>query len=73
MSEIQELSNIAKNIRESILTMIHAANSGHTGGSLSSADILTVLYFKHMKHYKEWDKNPQWQERDRFVLSITYI
>lgn len=67
--EIKDLSNMAKQVRENILTMIHAAKSGHTGGSLSAVDILTVLYFKHLKHYKDWDKNPDWQNRDRFILS----
>lgn len=68
-SEINELSKIATNIRKSILTMVNSNNSGHTGGSLSAADIMTVLYFKCMKHFKDWDKNLEWDSRDRFVLS----
>lgn len=67
--EVQELSATARQIRENIVTMIHAANSGHTGGSLSAADIMTVLYFKFLKYDKNWDKSPNWAERDRFVLS----
>ncbi|EKE02460.1 MAG: hypothetical protein ACD_20C00383G0012 [uncultured bacterium] len=67
--EVAELSQISKRLREYIVSMIHTAKSGHTGGSLSAVDILTVLYFKHLTHYKDWDKDPNWQERDRFVLS----
>jgi transketolase len=46
--------------------MIATAGSGHPGGSLSAADIVTALYFKVMRHDP---KNPQWLDRDRFVLS----
>ncbi|OGH96642.1 MAG: transketolase [Candidatus Melainabacteria bacterium RIFOXYA12_FULL_32_12] len=67
--EIAELSKISRKIREYVVSMIHAAKSGHTGGSLSAVDLLVVLYFKHLKHYKDWDKDPNWLERDRFVLS----
>ena len=41
-----EVNIIAKNMRKNILTMVHAANSGHPGGSLSAVEILTYLYFK---------------------------
>lgn len=53
-------------MRISILRMIHRAKSGHTGGSLSAADIIVALYFHVMRHRPE---DPQWMERDRFVLS----
>jgi len=46
--------------------MLTEAGSGHTGGSLSAADIVTALYFYKMKHDP---RNPRWKERDRFVLS----
>jgi transketolase len=46
--------------------MIGTAGSGHPGGSLSAADILTILYFKVLKHDP---RNPDWAERDRFILS----
>lgn len=46
--------------------MIHAAQSGHPGGSLSAADMMTALYFDELRLNPE---NPQWEERDRFVLS----
>ncbi len=60
------LSRIAREIRRHILKMINRAGSGHPGGSLSCADIITALYFETMKLDPE---NPRWAERDRFVLS----
>jgi len=62
----KELKRIAVNIRKNILRMIRAGRSGHVGGALSCTDILTVLYFKIMRVDPQ---NPQWRERDRFVLS----
>ncbi len=53
-------------MRVHILKMLHEAGSGHTGGSLSATDLITALYFHVMKHRPE---NPDWTERDRFVLS----
>jgi len=63
---IAELQEIAKKLRRYVITMTAAAGSGHPGGSLSAADIITALYFKVMRHDP---KNPNWQDRDRFVLS----
>lgn len=63
---IEELQEKAKIIRRHIIRMLAEAGSGHSGGSLSCADILTALYFKVMKHNPS---NPKWPERDRFVLS----
>ena len=63
---IQELEIKTKEIRRGIIEQIYSANSGHPGGSLSCADILTVLYFNTMKID---EKNPRWEERDRFILS----
>ena len=57
---------MAKKLRRHVITMIAAAGSGHPGGSLSAADIVTALYFKVLHHNP---KNPQWQDRDRFILS----
>jgi len=63
---ISDLEKRALIIRRDILTMIHAAQSGHPGGSLSAADIVTALYF----HFLRVDpSNPNWPNRDRFVLS----
>lgn len=61
-----ELKEIARNIRMTVIEAVHAAGSGHPGGSLSAADIMTVLYFDEMNIDP---KNPQMDERDRFVLS----
>lgn len=64
--KIKKLEEKAKVIRCHIVRMICNAQVGHPGGSLSAADILTVLYF----HALNIDpKNPNWEERDRFVLS----
>ena len=64
--EIQQLKEHAKNVRKNILKMIANANSGHTGGSLGAADLLTVLYFEIMDINKD---NVKGIDRDRFVLS----
>ncbi len=63
---IPDLEAMAKQLRRDVITMIATAGSGHPGGSLSAADIVTALYFKVMRHDP---KNPQLPERDRFVLS----
>ena len=57
----------ATHIRELILKALAEAGSGHTGGSLDLVDIFTVLYFDHLRHDP---KNPQWEGRDKVVLSI---
>ena len=62
----KELAKAALNVRIGILKGVHAAKSGHPGGSLSCADILTYLYFKQMNIDP---KNPNMENRDRFVLS----
>lgn len=63
---VEELRLQAKEIRKEILLMTHKAGSGHPGGSLSAADIVTALYF----HVMNIDPaNPKWEDRDRFVLS----
>lgn len=61
-----ELAKKAADIRVDIIKSVFSANSGHPGGSLSAADIMTVLYFHEMKIDP---KNPNWEGRDRFVLS----
>jgi transketolase len=63
---VADLEKMAKQLRRHVITMIARAGSGHPGGSLSAADIVTALYFKVMHHDP---KNPQWPDRDRFVLS----
>lgn len=66
LENIQELEKMAKEIRKGILEEVYNAQSGHPGGSLSIADILTVLYFNQLKID---EKNPEWSERDRCILS----
>ncbi len=63
---VSELEQTARELRVEILKMLNTAQSGHTGGSLSAIDALTVLYFNHMRHDPS---NPAWSQRDRFVLS----
>lgn len=66
MISIEELQKKAKEIRKGIIEEVYSAQSGHPGGSLSCTDILTVLYFKEMRVKPE---EPEWEERDRFILS----
>jgi transketolase len=63
---IAQLEEKARNLRVSIVKTLHSSQSGHTGGSLSAIDMVTVLYFHSMRHDPA---NPQWDGRDRFVLS----
>ena len=65
-----ELENKANEIRKGIVTAVHSAKSGHPGGSLSAADILTYLYYIEMNISPENPKDP---DRDRFVLSKGHI
>ena len=65
-SEKKELMKLACQVRMGVIDAVHAAKSGHPGGSLSAADMFTYLYFKEMKIDPE---NPQDPDRDRFVLS----
>ena len=61
-----ELQKRANDVRKGIVTAVHSAKAGHPGGSLSAADIFTFLYFEEMSIDP---KNPDMEERDRFVLS----
>ncbi len=63
---IPELEEMARCVRGDIITMIHTAQAGHPGGSLSAADIVTALYFRIMRLDPA---NPHWPDRDRFILS----
>ena len=66
VTDIKELEQIAKKVRNGIIDAVYSNKSGHPGGSLSIADIITVLYFNEMNID---EKNPKWEERDRLVLS----
>lgn len=65
-NEKTDLEQIARRLRRYVVTMIAQAGSGHPGGSLSAADIVTALYFKELRYNPA---NPQWPDRDRFILS----
>ena len=65
--DVAELEAVARRIREQIVRMTHAAQSGHPGGSLSAVEILTALYFGGVMRHDPSD--PDWSGRDRFVLS----
>lgn len=68
--KIAYLTDKAKEVRKTILTMIHTAQSGHPGGSLSAADMITALYFDELNVKPS---NPKWENRDRFVLSKGHV
>ena len=67
LTSLEELQDTARRIRRHIVEMTHAAQSGHPGGSLSSVEILTALYFGGVLRYDA--ARPDWPGRDRFVLS----
>jgi transketolase len=60
------LKHKARDLRREIVEMVYRAQSGHLGGSLGSADLVAALYYHVMRHDPG---NPQWPERDRFILS----
>ncbi len=64
------LKEKAIEMRKTALTMIHTAQSGHPGGSLSAADFVTALYFDEMNIRAD---EPRWEDRDRFVLSKGHV
>jgi transketolase len=66
MMRKSNLEKIAALRRAELLTMIRKAGTGHTGGALSSVDILVALYYEVMKYRPE---DPYWPDRDRFILS----
>lgn len=68
--KILDLELKANDIRESIITMLVEAGSGHTAGPLGMTDVFTLLYFHTLKHDP---KNPSWADRDRLVLSNGHI
>lgn len=69
-TSIKELENIASDLRKKAITMIYEAQSGHPGGALSVADYVAACYFREMNIDP---KNPQWPDRDRFVLSKGHV
>ena len=69
-SDVAALQEKATDIRQSIIEMLMEAGSGHTAGPLGMADIFALLYFEVMKHDP---KKPDWEDRDRLVLSNGHI
>jgi len=65
-TQLKALEEKARDIRRSILTMVHRAQSGHVGGSLGATDLVVALYHAIMRHDPG---RPDWEERDRFILS----
>ncbi|MDR1927052.1 MAG: transketolase [Oscillospiraceae bacterium] len=70
MQQTKQLARIACKVRMGVIEATFHAKSGHPGGSLSSAELLTYLYFKQMKLDPA---NPHWEGRDRFVLSKGHV
>lgn len=67
---IDKLKRISYEIRYDVIHSLEIAESGHLGGSLGLADVMTALYFHHLNHDP---KNPQWEFRDRLILSIGHV
>ncbi len=65
-----ELQKMANEVRKGIVNAVHGAKSGHPGGSLSAADVMTVLYFDEMNIDPQ---DPEKADRDRFVLSKGHV
>jgi transketolase len=68
--KVAELEERAKSIRETIIQMLVSAGSGHTAGPLGMADIFAAFYFHILNHDP---KNPEWEGRDRLILSNGHI
>lgn len=64
--DVQRLELIANKLRQHVISMVAEAKSGHQGGPLGMAELLTALYFNHLRHDP---KNPLWADRDRLILS----
>jgi transketolase len=67
---VPELEKLAFDIRQDVIAMLREAGSGHAAGALGMADVFTALYFRIMDHDPH---NPQWDGRDRLVLSNGHI
>ena len=68
-TDLDNLKLFTKSVRQDVIKMIHNAKSGHPGGCLSAVDIISTLYNKCLKHFPEWKKHPDFNKRDRFILS----
>jgi transketolase len=65
-----DLEEVARRIRRDVIQMIVSSNSGHLGGALGIAELMSVLYFEKMNHQPH---NPTWEDRDRFLLSNGHV
>ncbi len=72
-AEIEKLKEYCRENRENIIKMVYNAQSGHIGGSLSATELVTVLFHKCMKLAPKWDKDKNFETRDRFVLSKGHV
>lgn len=70
IQDISKLQKVSLEIRKDVIRSLAEAGSGHLGGSLGLADILTSLYFNILNHKSE---NPEWENRDRLILSIGHV
>ena len=68
--DVNALRKMADRIRMHVIEMTYEAGSGHPGGSLSSAELFSVLYFNVLRHKP---KDPEWEGRDKFVLSKGHV
>ncbi len=71
--DIEKLEKLCKENRQNIVKMVHSAASGHIGGSLSSVEILTVLFHECMNTAPKCKEDPNYVRRDRFVLSKGHV
>ncbi len=69
-TDVAHLEHHARVIRREVITMLGKAKSGHTAGPLGLADIFAAFYFHILKHDP---KNPEWEERDRLILSNGHV
>jgi len=72
-TEIEKIEKLCKENRRNVIKMVHYAASGHIGGSLSSVELLTVLFHKCMKTTPNCQNDSEYENRDRFVLSKGHV
>jgi len=70
INSIKKLKLIANDVRQDLIKMLVSAGSGHSAGPLGMADVFTAFYFNILNHNP---KNPDWQDRDRLILSNGHI
>lgn len=68
-TDINKIKELCKETRLNVIKMVYNAQSGHIGGALSSAELMTVLYHKCMNICPKWSEDKNYEKRDRFVLS----